>query len=468
MTNGTGSIERMDVEAPPIVLPQFDFQPPQPRNLVGWVFLSLLFALVILLQLAQYLMRDEDATKTFRETDIALKNALVLKESGVGGMVEDPLLSLQDEINRIRKYRAENMAAAKLTVAYEYERGQPIRPAELAIFKRAKKPADHAFYSIYSAQKLSPQQARSLAGSLSGSTSASLLAKIHAWEKAGDRSVRRILLPRSKTLAIVAIVVLGLCATCGGLILLGLYIVKRSQGEWQPLSHPAEPVTAWAADRFALRMAFWMLAFVVLPTILIVLMKGLLGLQLAETLASASTLLVLAGVIAMPLMGKRSSFKELIGDTSRPFQKAMIGVGAAFANIIPLALLGWLGIVLFRFLPEPSHPAVEELLNDTSLQSILTFFLLACVIAPIVEELTFRGMLLPALFRGLNSRWKAIVLTNLLFAAIHPTGIPAWLALAGLGVMSSLLTIQTRSLIPSIFMHATHNGSLLLLSLFLT
>jgi membrane protease YdiL (CAAX protease family) len=60
-----------------------------------------------------------------------------------------------------------------------------------------------------------------------------------------------------------------------------------------------------------------------------------------------------------------------------------------------------------------------------------------------------------------------VFFSSLLFAMVHPTGVPAWPALAAIGAMAALLTFQTRSLVPSIVMHAVHNGTLLLLNLLL-
>lgn len=57
-----------------------------------------------------------------------------------------------------------------------------------------------------------------------------------------------------------------------------------------------------------------------------------------------------------------------------------------------------------------------------------------------------------------------ILATSLLFAAIHPTGIPAWLALATTGAFAAITVHQTGSLVPAIVLHGIHNGMIYLMS----
>ena len=45
-------------------------------------------------------------------------------------------------------------------------------------------------------------------------------------------------------------------------------------------------------------------------------------------------------------------------------------------------------------------------------------FLSICILAPLVEELVFRGAILRALLQGMNSHWVAIVISALLFALL--------------------------------------------------
>jgi membrane protease YdiL (CAAX protease family) len=86
------------------------------------------------------------------------------------------------------------------------------------------------------------------------------------------------------------------------------------------------------------------------------------------------------------------------------------------------------------------------------------------VLAPLSEELIFRGLLLDWL-RQKMAVWPAALVISLLFALLHDisfkNGIVSWIAFAVrflLGVGASFFAIRYRSLRPSFAMHATLNG----------
>ena len=91
----------------------------------------------------------------------------------------------------------------------------------------------------------------------------------------------------------------------------------------------------------------------------------------------------------------------------------------------------------------------------------IAFLLFAVFIAPIVEEVLFRGILLPLLARTIGPG-PALALTSLSFAAIH-ADIGSLPALALLAVALSLAFARTRSLCVPIAMHMLFNGINLLL-----
>ena len=159
--------------------------------------------------------------------------------------------------------------------------------------------------------------------------------------------------------------------------------------------------------------------------------------------------------------------RQILGDT-RPAPILLgWGLGGVFANLPALLIIGGLGAALFRFLPEPSHPAVDQLIQSRDPMTIARIFVAAVIFAPILEEVIFRGLLMPAIARVTGSVGWGVALSSFLFAAIHPQGIAAWLGLATVGAMCALITVQTRSLIPAMVLHALHNGALLVVNLVL-
>jgi len=102
-----------------------------------------------------------------------------------------------------------------------------------------------------------------------------------------------------------------------------------------------------------------------------------------------------------------------------------------------------------------SHPIVEELRGSPG-QLALTF-VLACIFAPITEELMFRG----ALFASLRERfgwWVSDLTVAVIFAIIHPQGWVALPALATLAVVFAAIREWRGSIVGCMAAHAFHNG----------
>lgn len=79
------------------------------------------------------------------------------------------------------------------------------------------------------------------------------------------------------------------------------------------------------------------------------------------------------------------------------------------------------------------------------------------LMAPWVEELLFRGAILPALSRGGASPWRGIVLSALVFGLIHVN--PAQVLAAFLiGLALGWTAVCTRSLWPAIMAHVANNA----------
>lgn len=95
------------------------------------------------------------------------------------------------------------------------------------------------------------------------------------------------------------------------------------------------------------------------------------------------------------------------------------------------------------------------------IESFLKFnwasFATVCVVAPLLEEMLFRGLIL----RGFLIHYtpaQAILLQALLFAVFHFNWVQALVAFS-LGLVAGWLYWRTRSLIPAIAAHALFNGA---------
>ena len=151
------------------------------------------------------------------------------------------------------------------------------------------------------------------------------------------------------------------------------------------------------------------------------------------------------------------------------------GTPLPWPGVVTQATLRWLAILpLLWFsafvwqllLTAIGHPPDLQLslrlfLGITGLVPKIAFLIFAIFIAPPVEEVLFRGILLPLLARTIGPR-LALILTSIAFAGIH-ADIGSLPSLALFAVALSLAFARTRSLFVPIAMHMLFNGVNLLL-----
>ncbi|MBX7165586.1 MAG: CPBP family intramembrane metalloprotease [Pirellulales bacterium] len=111
----------------------------------------------------------------------------------------------------------------------------------------------------------------------------------------------------------------------------------------------------------------------------------------------------------------------------------------------------------------PGHPVVDWLVQS-GWGARVQLMILACVMAPLVEETFYRGVLFRHL-RELTGRWQvtmsvvaATLINAVMFAAVHPQGLLGIPLLSTLAVGFSLVRQWRGTLIPCMVAHAVTNG----------
>lgn len=116
---------------------------------------------------------------------------------------------------------------------------------------------------------------------------------------------------------------------------------------------------------------------------------------------------------------------------------------------------------LSRFLPIPKSVPMDKYFNDATSAYLLAAF--GLTLAPLLEELFFRGLLYPLLRRAFGFA-VALVLTAAAFAAIHGTQLGyAWapiLSIFMVGVVLTAARARTNSVASSFLMHCGYNFAL--------
>ena len=120
--------------------------------------------------------------------------------------------------------------------------------------------------------------------------------------------------------------------------------------------------------------------------------------------------------------------------------------------------------IIHKFIPPPDYIIdLGEIMRPDSTLGYIFLFLAVVIVAPIGEEIVFRGFLQ----RFLEKYWKditrAVLVTSLFFAMIHFN--PFWtIQIYLLGVILGFLAWKTKSVLPSILLHIVNNGSAFILT----
>ncbi len=140
----------------------------------------------------------------------------------------------------------------------------------------------------------------------------------------------------------------------------------------------------------------------------------------------------------------------------QPLPGAFVTALLGWFKVTPIVVLtGWLLVRLFGD-PGGSNPLLELVLESRDPLALSLLALTAVVLAPLFEEVIFRGTLLPVLARRTGSLTGA-VLSGLLFGMAH-ISIGELAPLTVLGIGLALLRLSSGRLVPCVLMHALWNA----------
>jgi uncharacterized protein len=142
--------------------------------------------------------------------------------------------------------------------------------------------------------------------------------------------------------------------------------------------------------------------------------------------------------------------------------------GLRLTPLLPAAgwtIVSWFGFFAFTIAwsialdIDEQDDLPEELGVDESTAALVGAAILVCVLAPVAEELFFRGFCFTALRRTVGML-PAAALTGIIFGAIHlgGTDIEFIVPLMVFGFFLCLLYVWTESLLPCIALHALNNA----------
>jgi membrane protease YdiL (CAAX protease family) len=140
------------------------------------------------------------------------------------------------------------------------------------------------------------------------------------------------------------------------------------------------------------------------------------------------------------------------------------GLGGYVAGL-PLVFMAFL--VTFALIKisgaQPTSALDDDLIGKLTPLKIFGLWLTAGVMAPLIEELVFRG----ALYGHLRRRWNAVIsasVVGLIFAMIHPQGWTVIPVLATIGFVLAMLREWRGSLVASFTAHGVHNTAIVIIA----
>ena len=299
---------------------------------------------------------------------------------------------------------------------------------------------------------------------------------------------RQALIGSAQTVCIVSVVAIvigclvGLLGFIGLCTLIGLFLV----GTLQRGVSTGRGQGGIYAETFAL----WMIVFMVFSSAPLV-----IHVEDADMLVTGLGILASLIVLIWPVMrggipwrqvrqdigltlGRKPLLEPLLGPAGYAMSLPLLGVGVVMTLIlisVQTALQSTWGSVAFAddFGPSgfPAHPIIEFLAGPGWSGKLQVLFL-GSIVAPIVEEIMFRGVLYRHM-RESTSRWPlflsfatSALVVSFVFAVIHPQGLVAVPALMALAVGFTIMREWRGSLISCMIAHGLNNALIMSLATF--
>ena len=229
----------------------------------------------------------------------------------------------------------------------------------------------------------------------------------------------------------------------------------------------------WGWPDVVLGLAAFILSLVLGVVVILLVRIDVDDVDAVGSFSFASAVLSYAAIVAVVVLAsRRKGLGTLAADFGLRFQPidVVLGLGLGIAAKVVALVLTIVAISVTNHTPESGNFE----LSPSPVWIVLNGFLVAAVLAPVVEELFFRGLVLRAannrvLRRGgttARAVTTAIVVSSVSFAALHlyqSPDVTLLIILGGstlfIGVANSRATIWTGRLGAAIIAHAFYNGS---------
>lgn len=276
--------------------------------------------------------------------------------------------------------------------------------------------------------------------------------------------------------------ILGLGAILIGVllnILLLIYLLRRKRYPhlFTGLISPPAPQTRTQSNTLYNAFLLFLICFAAIRLFIPLLVSALPGdlrLKITPVVNALLNILAISIAVGIPLLYLRRMHPRVgltWADTG--FRCRSLGLEIAWGvagYLIALPLLVATSLLsnwLFRGIDTPLNPVVTEMASSPGSLLALLIFFQAVVLAPVTEEIMFRGIFYQGLL-GRMSRVMALILCSAIFAILHPQLPLGFLGIFTLGMVFNLLFALRGSLIAPILAHAINNGVVFVMLMIVT
>lgn len=455
----------MDQLAPPVIEPASNVEPPPTHKYwKPFIWIALIFAIAGSSWLAySNLVSAQPGDQSSPDPAIrqTLELSVTFKSLGESfGLSDTEAEFVSEETFRIvENFSKSDPEVALYQIALDLLSDQPPSQVAIQTLAKSKGKAD---------QKLAELASRSRAPTKAELNSDDMLVRAVAqYAQTGNGMRWRKVVPQSEATLMMLGVLGFVLVLFGGCLVILLFLILKLTKLAKPVGYPQ---TALAADpeRWVARFLLYYVSFLLISAAVVGVFTALnvpIDSTWLSTLAMLLTFATVVVILNLPIFGKGESFRQVVFRSKKNSltRDILWGLGGFLANFPIFLLILRLLEPLQKYFPTPAHEITEMMQTADSPMSIIGLLLIAAVLAPLIEETAFRGLLFPAISQRLKSPVWGVILSSIAFGFIHPQGPMLWLALAAIGSTAAILTYHTGSLRAAMIMHGLHNATILMI-----
>lgn len=183
--------------------------------------------------------------------------------------------------------------------------------------------------------------------------------------------------------------------------------------------------------------------------------QAFLSLATVEGVSFAASIQIASLVLVWAFAGKGGQRYAVLRMTGETFTTGFYAAAAALL----IVATGLLELILYKSFAVDIFADTAWLREGLYSPAAIGTFIIAVILAPLWEELTFRGFLLSALAKTRVGFWGGAVIANILWTSLHATY--SWAGVSSVflaGLILSWLVWRTGSIKPAIITHALGNA----------